>query len=80
MTEPKDGSQAQAFELLQQRVAALEMILETLLPMLIQDAPYEQDILATLREWDEEEPPQGMLGNEAFAKAVQNLRDVLPGA
>ncbi|MBE2233039.1 MAG: hypothetical protein IAE85_06050 [Anaerolinea sp.] len=77
MKELKGESRAQAFEALQQRVAALELIMETLLPMLIPGAQHAQDILATLREWDEEPPPE-MTQNEAFHIAVQTLRDVLP--
>ncbi len=78
-TEPTDGSKAQSFEFLLQRVAALELILEHVLPMLIQDAPHQQDIRATLEEWAEQ-PPERMQENYAFVRTVDRLLDDIPDA
>jgi hypothetical protein len=64
-------------EFLRERVDALEMILGEILPMLIQDAPYERDVHQTLSEWFAE-PPTRMRDNEAFVIFVQQLLDGLP--
>lgn len=73
------GPQDDTPEYLSERVAALETMLTELLPMLIQDAPYESDIRETLVEW-ESSPPAGMQGNPAFVEAVGQLLDHLPSA
>ena len=67
------------FESLQKRVAALEFVLEEILPMLIQDAPYYRDIQQTLFEWQDETPAK-MQENEAFPLLVDALSDGLPDA
>lgn len=59
------------------RLAALEFIMENILPMLIQDARYQQDVQRTLEEWHQEPPPQ-FQGNEAFPLCVEQLLDGLP--
>lgn len=67
------------FESLQKRVAALEYVLEEILPMLIQDAPYQRDVQQTLDEW-EQDVPEKMQGNEAFQELVGAIVDGLPAA
>lgn len=73
------GTSGNTPEHLSERVAALETLLTELLPLLIQDGPYESEVLQTLAEW-QTDPPSGMRGNPAFGEAVARLMDHLPSA
>jgi len=62
---------------LDQRVAAIEHILDTVLPMLIQGSPHHEHIRQELLEM-ETAPPSRMQGNEALPILVNVLLEALP--
>jgi len=60
-----------------ERLAALEHLVEHILPVLIQDSSYLQDIRATLQEMLDSPSPE-LASNQALPRLVEGLLDATP--
>ncbi|WP_027489361.1 hypothetical protein [Rhodanobacter sp. OR92] len=62
-----------------ERLAALEYMLENILPMLIEASPHLPDIRATLQEMLDSPPPK-LASSTALQCLVENVLDTIPSA